>query len=159
MPGRPMILFIVAVVGIVALHELNSTLGGLSFLAGVGILLIYLANRAVGPIVPPEKTEQVKVDVFHGGDCYQVSLEVIVVREIGAFYSIATSGEFWEGVFRFPPNAYPPTIQALSEAVGDYALAALQGLNDSISIRYTGECRVGTVSVQPRQIPANVSVG
>lgn len=159
MPGRPMIIVIVAIAGIAGLNELNSTLGRLSFLAGVGILLIYLANRIVGSIVAREKTKQVKVDVFYGGDCYQVLLEVIVIREIGDFYDIATSLEFWERVFRFTPDTYPPTIQGLNEIVKDYALAALNSLNDSISIRYTGECRVGTVSVQTHQTPTNVSVG
>lgn len=160
-----MSIFIVAVAGIAALHELNSTLGGLSFLAGIGILLICLVNKAVGPIPATGelasvlKTEQVEVDVIHGGEVYEVTLEVIIVREIGGFYDTVTSKEFWQGVFRFPTGAYPPTMQALNEAIGDYALAALEGLNDTISIRYKGECRVGTVSVQLKQSPAIVSVG
>jgi len=151
--------------GVVFLHQLNTGMGVLAFIALVGILLIGFTNRTVGPIAsaaelaPSPRSEQVDVDVLHGGELYKVSLEVIITKEIGAFYDTVVSPTFWQGVLRFADH-YPPTIQALNEAVGDYAQAALGVLNDTISLRYPeGECRVGTVSVQLAQTPTSVSVG
>lgn len=166
MPSRPMIIFIVGVAGIFVLHELNSVLGGLGFLAGIVVLLICLINKAIGPVVPvaevahSPKSEQVEVDLLHEGELYKVTLQVVIVEEIGVFHDTVVSREFWKGVFCFPQDRYPPTIQALNEAIGDYALAALGVLNDTISLRYPeGECRVGTVSVELVQTPTSVSVG
>lgn len=163
MPSRQFVLFVLGLACVVLLHELDTKLSIFAFIALVGVMLISSVNRAVGPmaveLAPTLKSAQVEVHVFHGGELYKVTLEVIVVREIGAFYDTVVSQAFWQGVFRFADN-YPPTMQALNEAVGDYTLAALGVLNGTISLRYPeGECRVGTVSVELMQSPANVSVG
>jgi hypothetical protein len=164
MPSRQFVLFVLGLVCVVLIHELNATLGIFVFIALVCILLISYVNRAVGgrvavELAPALKSAQVEVHVFHGGELYKVTLEVIVVREIGAFYDTVVFQAFWQGVFHFADN-YPPTMQTLNEEVGNYSLAAFGVLNDAISLRYPkGECRVGTVSVELVQSPANVSVG
>ncbi len=164
MPSKQVVFFVLGMAGVVLFHELNTSLGVLAFIAVVGIQLISFANRVVGPIATAEltpaiKSGQVEVEIVHGGELYKVTLEVLITHEIGAFYDTVVSSTFWQGVFRFADH-YPPTIQALNEAVGDYALAALCVLNDAISLRYPGgECKVGTVSVELLQSPTTVSVG
>lgn len=165
MPSRSVVLFVLGMSGVVLLHEVNTTLGTFAFVAVVGILLIGFANRTVGPVstaaesIPAVRSEKVELHLLHGGELYKVSLEVIITMEIGAFHDTVVSPMFWQGVFRFADH-YPSTIQALNEAVGDYTLAALRVLNNTISLRYPkAECKVGTVSVELMHSPTNVSVG
>lgn len=53
MPVRPVVLFGLGLVGVVALHQLNEDLGSLAFIALVGTLIIHALNLVVGPIAPP----------------------------------------------------------------------------------------------------------
>lgn len=136
---------------ILALFPVNPNLSGFIVLLGLLVLLRHTASK-VGPMRSFIKNEKIEVEIVYGKETYKIILTVIVYGDIGTFTDLLRSKEFWHGVLKFPMNASHSTMQEVQDLSWDCSVKALEALNQSISLRYIGECELKAISVQYLQV-------